>query len=85
VAHHVRRHYWGSGTGIKPHDYCTIPLCTAHHDAKNEKMVYVEVEIIQNLQRYLRKKYDGFVHYDINLQMIDHIDKLMKEIEGFRS
>ena len=30
VAHHILKHT-DSGKGLKPSDYCTVPLCHAHH------------------------------------------------------
>jgi hypothetical protein len=29
-AHHVRGAH-NAGTGLKPPDYCTVPLCSVHH------------------------------------------------------
>jgi len=31
VAHHFGKRYGGGGTGVKPHDSFTVPLCSPHH------------------------------------------------------
>jgi len=57
--HHIRRQYWGAGTGIKPHDYVTIPLCRNCHTPETEVGLNVERLIIQYLMEYIengRKK-----------------------------
>jgi hypothetical protein len=58
-AHHVRRQYWGAGTGYKPHDYVTIPLCRYNkcHDPKIEKRFDCKKEIIRLLTKYIIEKY----------------------------
>lgn len=56
-AHHVRRHYWGAGTGKKPHDYVAIPLCHEHHDPKTEfYFERIECQIIELLMDYIESK-----------------------------
>lgn len=50
-AHHVRRHYWGAGTGIKPTDLATVPRCRSHHGPDYE--ADVEREIIGYLMEYI--------------------------------
>ena len=60
-AHHVRRIYWFSGTGIKSHDYVTLPLCGGiggHHDPCIEKTLNVENMIIHYMVKYIKKKYE---------------------------
>lgn len=52
-AHHVRRLYFGSGTAIKSHDYCTIPLYRACHDPKVEKDLDIEIIIINLLMEFI--------------------------------
>ena len=52
-AHHVRRLYFGSGIGIKSHDYCTIPLCRTCHDPKAEKGLNIEIIIINLLMEFI--------------------------------
>jgi len=52
-AHHVRRSYWGSGIGIKPHDYVTIPFCIECHSPDTEKDLNVELIIINLLMEYI--------------------------------
>ena len=54
-AHHVRRHYWGAGTAIKPHDYVTIPLCLVCHKPETENSLNVERIIIDLLMEYIEK------------------------------
>ena len=54
IAHHIRRSYWGSGMGIKPHDYVTIPLCNNHHDPAVESDLLIERLIIDYLMEYIR-------------------------------
>ena len=49
--HHVRRSYWGAGTGIKSHDYVSVPRCRTHHNTDTEDGV--ELEIIDNLMKYV--------------------------------
>lgn len=55
-AHHVRRLYWGAGTGIRSHDFCTLPLCREHHTPETEQRINVEREIIELLMRYIETK-----------------------------
>ena len=43
--HHVRRERWGAGTGKKPHDYVTVPLCRYHHDPAVEEDILPETSI----------------------------------------
>jgi len=54
-AHHVRRSYWGAGTGIKSHDYAAISLHPSFHDPKSEKQLQVEEIIISNLIQYIQE------------------------------
>ena len=51
--HHIRRSYWQAGTGIKPHDYVTLPLCHRHHDPSIEKEILIERKIIEYLMEYI--------------------------------
>lgn len=51
--HHIRRHEWGAGTGIKPHDYVAVPRCRKHHNEIFE--VEVEKEIISLLKEWVEK------------------------------
>ena len=53
IAHHVRRLYWGAGTGIKPYDYVTIPLCNECHNPSVESQIDVERVIIDCLMGYI--------------------------------
>ena len=55
-AHHVRRLYWSSGVGIKPHDYVTIPLCREHHSPEIEADINFQITIIDLLMRYIESK-----------------------------
>ena len=52
-AHHIRRQEYGSGTGTKPHDYVTVPLCRYCHDPKNERCFNPELFIIYFLMEYI--------------------------------
>ena len=51
--HHVRRLYWGAGTGKKPHDFVAVPRCRDHHGPDFEDDV--EREIIDLLIEYIRR------------------------------
>lgn len=55
IAHHVRRSFWGAGTGIKPHDYVTLPLCHSCHDPKVERNILIERKIIDLLMKYIEE------------------------------
>lgn len=59
-AHHVRRLYFGSGTAIKSHDFCTIPLCHACHDPKTEKNLNVERIIIDLMMEFIEERHCGY-------------------------
>ena len=50
---HVRRHYWGAGEGLTPHDYCAIPLCREHHSYANEREWGSDRQIAELLMRYI--------------------------------
>jgi len=52
-AHHVRRQYWGAGTGQKPHDYVCLPLCPEHHNPLIEEQTNCERAIIDLLMEYI--------------------------------
>ena len=54
--HHIRRSFWGSGTGKKPHDYVAVPSCRTHHKPEYEEQFQVERIIIQNLMEYIESK-----------------------------
>ena len=76
-AHHVRRLRWGAGTSIKPHDYCTIPLCEVNqcHNPVNEQKLCPESNIIRFLLDYIKyKQYDK----------LELIDTLMEFVESHR-
>jgi len=49
VACHIRKQYWGAGTGIKPHDYCTIPLCPIHHNELDVTLGYRNFQDLYNI------------------------------------
>ena len=73
-AHHVRRSYWGAGTGIKSHDYCTLPWCEENgcHNPKNEKEIDVEAAIIFYLMEYINfKEYDKRELIDVLMAFIE--------------
>ena len=53
---HVRRLYWGAGTGVKPHDYCTIPLCPEHNTYANEREYGTDRKIAELLMEYIDSK-----------------------------
>jgi hypothetical protein len=75
-AHHCRRHRFGAGVSVKPHDYCTLALCeiNGHHDAKSEKLIDVENHIIRNMVGYVKLYCDK----------LDFIDALIDFIESQR-
>jgi hypothetical protein len=76
-AHHVRRHYWMAGTGKKPHDYVTLPLCGGiggHHDPSIEASLKVENLIIHYIVEYIKQEYNKR----------DLIETLMEFIEDKR-
>jgi len=65
VAAHVRKQYWGAGTGIKPWDYVAISLCddldVSHHKELDrigmeafEELYNIDIRriIIRNLINY---------------------------------
>ena len=56
-AHHVRRHYWGAGCSIKPHDYCTLPVHNEFHDPAIEKNFNVNTLIIKYMVKYISMKF----------------------------
>ena len=49
VAAHIRKLYWQAGTGIKPHDYCTISLCLVHHHELDVTLGYNVFQDLYNL------------------------------------
>ena len=58
---HFRKHYWGAGAGIKPHDYCTLPTCPPCHMLEhygNMKIPDIDKmkEIINLLMEYIESK-----------------------------
>lgn len=53
---HVRRLYWGAGTGKKPHDYVAIQLCPKCHTYSNEREYGTDKQIAENLMRYIESK-----------------------------
>ena len=58
--HHVRRVVWGSGTGIKPHDYATVSRArVCHQQAEMRDEYYLMHEIIGNLMEYIESKRKG--------------------------
>ena len=73
-AHHVRRLRFGAGTGTKPHDYCTLPLCEINecHNPKSEKKLNVEAHIIRLMVGYI--KYKGYDQYDFIDNLIEFIE-----------
>ena len=50
---HVRKLYWGAGTGIKSHDYCAIPLCLEDHTYENERKYGTDRQIAELLMKYI--------------------------------
>ena len=55
--HHVRHQVWGSGTSKKPHDYVCVSRCREHHNPVYDDFGIngmVELEIIDNLMRYIK-------------------------------
>ena len=73
-AHHVRRHRWGAGAGIKPHDYCTLPLCEINecHNPDSEKKLDVECHIVRYLMDYIKyKKYDKLELIDVLMRFVE--------------
>ena len=54
---HVRRPYWGAGTGLKPHDLAAIPLCQDHHSYKNERKYGTDRQIAMLLMKYIDEKH----------------------------
>ena len=68
-AHHVRRLVWGAGAGIKPHDYCSLPLCANCHNPATEALINCEELIIYFNCKYAIEKYgemdliDGLIEY----------------------
>lgn len=69
--HHVRRYYWGSGTGQKPHDYVCIPVCRTHHDAKLEMDICINKVIIRLIVEYIRETRDDIEFIDCLMKFID--------------
>lgn len=61
-AAHVRKPYWGSGTGIKSHDLCTLPMCHCCHRAEHDGLLnaYSDLDkfraIISYLMEYIESK-----------------------------
>lgn len=59
VGHHIRKVQWGSGTGIKSHDLCALPLCvdqchpSEHSRGLLKELIDIEEAIIQHLIRYI--------------------------------
>jgi len=52
--HHIRRPVWGAGTGIKPHDYVTVPRARKCHQAAEERHEYYLLhEIVRLLMEYI--------------------------------
>ena len=68
-AHHVRRQVWGAGTGIKPHDYCTLPLDRKCHRPETEAFLSCEELIVHFMCKYAIEKHgeldliDGLIEY----------------------
>ena len=52
---HVRKLIWGAGTSQKSHSYVCVPGCRQHHNYV-EKLVNVELIIIDNLMKYIESK-----------------------------
>ena len=63
--HHVRRIFWGAGTGQKSHDYVTLSRCRDHHKAEYDDFK----EIIQNLKEYIESK----ENVDVDRMIIDFL------------
>ena len=75
--HHVRRERWGAGTGKKPHDYVTVPLCRYHHDPAVEEDILPETSIILYLMQYNNEKHNVTIEQDV-------IDFLIERTEAAR-
>ena len=58
-AHHIRRLRWGSGTGVKPTDLCTIPLCRNCHSPDTEEKIDVDGIIIDLLMEFIKEETRG--------------------------
>lgn len=69
--HHVRRHYWGAGIGMKPHDYVSIPVCRTHHEAKFEMDICINTVITGLLIEYIKETGDSLEFIDLLMQFID--------------
>ena len=62
IPHHCR-HLGGGGTGLKPSDYQSVPLCHDHHDLVHQKgwsslnldMVYLLLMMNRYLTDYILK------------------------------
>jgi len=55
--HHVRRVFWGAGTGIKPHDYVTVPRARkCHQAAEGRDEYYLLHEIVILQMEYINSK-----------------------------
>ena len=48
VGHHIRKVQWGSGTGIKSHDLCSLPLCDYCHPSEHSSGLLKELINIEN-------------------------------------
>ena len=55
--HHIRKLKFGSGVGIKPHDYCCVRRCHNCHDPKYDDIHGCEFEILENLIDYSCEKF----------------------------
>lgn len=60
-AAHVRKHYWGSGAGIKPSDLVTLPTCHNCHSYEHSGLTKISDldkfrEIINLLMEYIESK-----------------------------
>ena len=65
VAAHVRDLAFGGGTGLKPPDYCSVPLCVTHHNHLDTEHVKdfeflhnidLKLEIIRLMMEYIESK-----------------------------
>lgn len=68
--HHIRRSYFGSGTSIKPHDYCCIPV-DRPHTADVEKYFDCTKLISKYLFKYIVKKYGVMETIDLLINVIE--------------
>jgi hypothetical protein len=69
--HHVRRHYWGAGASIKPHDYVCLPVCRTHHEAKFEMDIDINKVITRVLIQYAEEKCDSLKFIDCLIDFIE--------------